>query len=320
MDLRFSLPGGGHIPAMGMGTFGSDHCTAEDVAEAVAGAVRYGYRLIDCASVYENEAEIGKELQGLMREGVVTRGELFLMSKVWNDSHTRVRESCLASLKALQVDYLDAYYVHWPFPNYHAPGCDGDARNPDSVPFDAGQYLETWRQVEALVVEGLVRYAGMSNMTQTKLEAVLPHCRVRPALIEQELHPSFQQEDLLAYIKAQGIQPVAYCPLGSPHRPERDRTADDVVDMELPEVQEAARELGVSPADICLKWAYGRGCVTIPFSLNPRHFKANLDALNGPVLSGEQMEAMRAAERGCRLIKGQVFLWEGAEGWEALWE
>ena len=155
---------GEEIPAIGLGTFGSDKYTAEQISAAVYGAVKSGYRLIDCASVYQNEDQIGAVLNKLFEEKTVTREELFITSKVWNDSHRKVVASCKKSLKELKLNQIDLYFVHWPFPNYHAPGCDGDARNPDSRPFSVEEFMDTWRQCEQLVDMGLVRYIGMSNI------------------------------------------------------------------------------------------------------------------------------------------------------------
>ena len=104
--------------------------------------------------------------------------------------------SCAKTLRDLQLDYVDIFFVHWPFANYHAPGCSGDARNPDSRPFSVERFMATWRQMERLYDMGLVRHLGMSSMTIPKLEAVLPLCRIKPTVIEMELHPSFQQPEL----------------------------------------------------------------------------------------------------------------------------
>ena len=147
-----TLNNGEQIPCIGMGTFGSDHVSPEEVSAAVAGAIRCGYRLFDCASVYGNEDQIGLVLEDAMREGVVSREDLFIVSKVWNDMHGKgdVLLSCAQTLKDLRLDYLDAYFVHWPFANYHAPGCDGDSRNPDSKPFRVEDFMATWRQMERL--------------------------------------------------------------------------------------------------------------------------------------------------------------------------
>lgn len=308
------------MPGLGLGTFGSDHYTSAQIAEAVEQAIRCGYRLIDCAAVYQNEAQIGGALQNVLRDGTVTREELFIISKVWNDSHRAVGDSCRKSLSDLGLDYLDLYLIHWPFPNYHAPGCDGDSRNPDSRPFSVEEFVDTWRQCEALVEAGLVKHIGMSNMTVKKLEQVLPHCKIRPAALEMELHPSFQQPELFEYACRYGLQPIGYSPIGSPVRPERDRTPDDLVDIELPAVVEAAKAHGVHPAVICLKWAAQRGQIPIPFSVKPEQYLANLKSITEDPLTDEEMRAIAASDGNCRLIKGQVFLWEGAEDWHAIWE
>ena len=110
--------------------------------------------------------------------------------------------ACARTLKDLKLDYLDMYYVHWPFPNYHAPGCDVDSRNPDARPFSVEEFMKTWRKME--------------------------------------LHPCFQQPELFAYCKEQGIEPVGFCPIGSPSRPERDKTPEDITDIELPEIRAIA--------------------------------------------------------------------------------
>lgn len=319
---RRTLSSGEEIPCMGLGTFGSDKYGAEIVSEAVYGAIKYGYRLIDCASVYQNEDKIGKVLHRVFSEKVVERKELFITSKVWNDMHGEgeVLESCRKSLSDLGLEYLDLYFVHWPFPNYHAPGCDGDARNPDSRPFSVDEFMTAWRQCEELVDKGLVRYIGMSNMTIPKLEAVLPLCRIKPVALEMELHPSFQQPELYEYAKAHDILPIGYCPIGSPSRPERDRTTEDVVDTELPAVAGAAKNHQVHPAVICLKWAVQRGQIPIPFSVKPDQYISNLKCAVEDPLTKEEMEAIRKEDKNCRLVKGQVFLWEGAKGWEDLWD
>lgn len=308
------------IPCVGIGTFGSDKYDSNTVSKAVYGAVKYGYRLIDCAAVYQNEKEIGRVLQKLFSEEVVERKDLFITSKVWNDMHEKVLESCKKSLKDLGLDYIDLYFVHWPFPNYHAPGCSGDSRNPDSKPFSVEEFMTTWRQCEELVDKGLARYIGMSNMTVPKLEAVLPLCRIRPAALEMELHPSFQQPELFEYAVKNKILPIGYCPIGSPSRPERDRTKEDLVDTLLPAVASAARAHQVHPAVICLKWAVQRGQVPIPFSVKESQYISNLKCTMEDPLTEEEMEAISREDRNCRLIKGQVFLWEGANSWEDLWD
>lgn len=318
----FALSDGTKIPCIGMGTFGSDRFSPEQVSAAVAGAIRCGYRLLDCAAVYGNEPQIGQVLGEAFAEGAVRREALFVMSKVWNDMQGKgdVLLSCARTLRDLRLEYLDAFFVHWPFPNYHAPGCDGDSRNPDSIPFSVEGFMGTWREMERLHDMGLARHLGMSNMTIAKLEAVLPLCRIRPALIEMELHPSFQQPELFEYVRTRGIQPIGYCPVGSPKRPERDIDPGDVVDTEMPELVQIAERHGVHPAIICLKWAVQRGQIPIPFSVTEAHYAANLACVTEDPLSAEEMEALKGLDRNCRFIKGQVFLWPGAKDWHDLWD
>lgn len=311
---------GAEMPGVGLGTFGSDKYNSEQVSEAVYGAIKRGYRLIDCASVYQNEDQIGEVLERIFKEGVIKREELFVTSKVWNDKHKEVIESCKQSVKDLRLSYIDLYFVHWPFPNYHEPGCSGDARNPNSKPFSVDEFMQTWRQCEKLVEMGLVKHIGMSNMTIPKLELILPLCKIQPAAIEMELHPSFQQKELFAYVLQHNIVPIGYCPIGSPSRPERDRTAEDVADIELPAVAEAAKAHNVHPAIICLKWAVQRGQIPIPFSVKEAQYVNNLKCCTEDPLTEAEMEAIAGEDKNCRLVKGQVFLWKNAKGWEDLWD
>jgi alcohol dehydrogenase (NADP+) len=315
------LASGARMPVIGMGTFGSDRYGSDEVSAAVLGALRLGYRLIDCAAVYGNEPAIGVILAEVIADGI-PRDDLFVMSKVWNDMHapddavTSVRQS----LNDLRLDRLDAVFVHWPFPNSHPPLADTDARDPHARPYLHDEFMATWRALEALVDEGAVRHLGTSNVTIPKLRLILRDARIRPALNEMELHPCFQQPELFQYCRDNGIQPVGYSPLGSPSRPERDRFEDDFVDIEHPVVQAIAAAHGVHPALVCLKWAVARGQIPIPFSVKESQYRANLaSVINDPLTPGE-IEAMRTVERNGRLIKGQVFLWPGSTSWLDLWD
>ena len=314
------LYNGEEIPCMGMGTFGSDRFTPEEVSAAVAGAIRCGYRMFDCAACYGNEDQIGEVFQAAFDEGVVERKELYIMTKVWNDMHERVEESCKKSIVDLKADYIDLFFVHWPFPNYHAPHCDVDSRNPDSRPFSVDEFMKTWRQCEDLVDKGLTRHIGMSNMTIPKLEAVLPLCRIKPVACEMELHPCFQQQELFDYLVAHDIQPVGFMPIGSPTRPERDMCPEDIADIQTPEMKAVATAHGIHPAVVALKWAVQRGQIPIPFSIHEMEYVSNLKAITEDLLTDAEMASIATLERDNRLVKGQVFLWEGADDWHDLWD
>jgi alcohol dehydrogenase (NADP+) len=315
------LASGARMPAIGLGTFGSDHVSPAEVAAAVIGAAEVGYRHFDCAAVYRNEAQIGRALAQVIARGV-PRDTLWITSKLWNDRHAPadVAPAFEQSLRDLGVGYLDLYLVHWPFPNHHATGVDVGSRDSNAQPYLHERYMETWRELEALVDRGLVRHIGTSNMTIPKLELLLRDARIRPAVNEMELHPHFQQPELFDYVRANGMQAIGFSPIGSPGRPERDRTSDDSVDVEDPVIVRIARRLGVHPAVVCVKWAVQRGQTPIPFSTTRSNYLANLRGVASEPLTDAEMAEIAGIDRNCRLIKGQVFLWKPGQRWEDLWD
>lgn len=316
---RRTLFTGATMPAIGLGTFGSDRITPAQVAAAVEGAAAVGYRHFDCASVYGNEPEVGAALESVMARGV-KREELWITSKLWNDKHGEedVVASCRKSLADLRLEYLDLYLVHWPFPNFHPPGCDVSSRSPEAKPYIHESYMKTWRKMEELVDLGLVRNIGTSNMTIPKLKLVLRDARIKPVVNEMELHPHFQQPELFQFVVDNGIEPIGYCPIGSPGRPERDRTPEDTAPTDDPVIVAIAKQHGIHPAVVCIKWAVQRGQTPIPFSVN--NYRANLAGVASDPLTSGEMEQIAAIDRGCRLIKGQVFLWKDGQTWEDLWD
>ncbi|HEX4167469.1 MAG TPA: aldo/keto reductase [Bryobacteraceae bacterium] len=318
---RRTLYTGASMPAIGLGTFGSDHAPHEQVADAVKYAASVGYRHFDCASVYLNENHIGRALRDVFRSGI-KRDQLWITSKLWNDKHGEndVVASCCQSLADLGLDYLDMYLVHWPFPNFHPPHCDVSSRSPNAKPYIHEEFMKTWRKMEELVDLGLTRHIGTSNMTIPKLRRLLSDARIRPAVNEMELHPHFQQPELFHFVREHNIEPVGYSPIGSPGRPERDRTASDTVDLEDPVILAIAKRLDVHPAFVCIKWAVQRGQTPIPYSTNPHNILSNLRAAGAEPLSSADMTAIAQIDRNCRLIKGQVFLWKDGQSWQDLWD
>ena len=312
---------GARMPAIGLGTFGSDRFSGEDIAAAVVGAVEVGYRHIDCAAIYGNEHLIGASLEQVIAGGV-PREELWVTSKLWNDKHdpADVIPAFLTSLRDLRLDYLDLYLIHWPFPNHHAPGVDVTSRSPDAKPYIHEHFMATWRELEKLVARGLVRHIGTSNMTIPKLRLLLRDARVKPACNEMELHPHFQQAEMFKFVVDNGIVPIGFAPIGSPTRPDRDRTETDTVDIQDPVLVGIAKRLGVHPATVCVKWAVQRGQVPIPFSIFRNEYLSNLRSAVSEPLTDEEMKAVAGIDRNSRLIKGQVFLWKEGQTWEDLWD
>jgi diketogulonate reductase-like aldo/keto reductase len=180
--------------------------------------------------------------------------------------------------------------------------------------------MKTWAAMEELHKRGLVRHIGTSNMTIPKLKLVLRDARIKPAANEMELHPHFQQPELFEFVRANGMQPIGYSPLGSPHRPERDRTPEDTSPTEDPAILRIAERHGIHPAVVCIKWAVQHGQTPIPFSANPKNIFNNLLGVTSDPLTEEELREIAALDKNCRLIKGQVFLWKERQSWEALWD
>ena len=315
-----TLSNGSLIPVIGMGTFGSDNYDAQTIANAVKEGIKIGYRHIDCASVYENEKEIGSVLKNAIDNGIVKREDLWVTSKVWNDKHDHVVESCKKTLTDLQLDYLDLYLVHWPFPNFHPPKCDVNTRQDNAVPYIHENFMNTWAQMESLQKMGLVKSIGTSNMTIPKMKLLLRDCKIKPVVNEMEIHPHFQQPELFSFLKNNEIEVIGYSPIGSPKRPERDRTPEDTVDIEDPVIISIAQRLNIHPAIVCLKWAVQRGQITIPFTVKKDNLNSNIKGILENSLTDDDMHNISKIDKNSRLIKGQVFLWKTAESWEDLWD
>jgi diketogulonate reductase-like aldo/keto reductase len=309
------------MPAIGLGTFGSDRFSAQDIAAAVIGAAEVGYRSFDCARIYGNEDVIGGSLEAIQAGGI-RREDMFVTTKLWNDKHAPadVIPTFKESMRDLRLEYLDLYLIHWPFPNHHAPGVDVTSRAHDARPYIHEEFMATWRELEKLVDLGLVRHIGTSNVSIPKLKLLLRDARIKPAANEMELHPCFQQPELFKFVVDAGIVPIGFAPIGSPTRPDRDKTPDDAVDIEEPAIQAVAKRLGVHPATVCVKWAVQRGQVPIPMSIYRNEYLSNLRSTVSEPLTDEEMAAIAKCDKNSRLIKGQVFLWRDGQSWEDLWD
>lgn len=310
------------LPKIGMGTFGSDKYDEQTVADAVRTAIELGYKMFDCAQVYGNEKQIGEVFANAFESHLTKREDIIIISKVWNDMHGegKVIESCLQTIKDLKCEYLDIYFMHWPFPNYHAKGCSIHSRNADSKPFFAEDFMVAWRQMEWLKKNGYVKEIAMSNMTIPKFEAVLPLCEIKPYAHEMELHPTFQQIELYEYCKNKDMKIIGYCPLGSPNRPERDRTPDDIADTQVEQIVELSKKYNCHPAEICIAWAIKKGHIPIPFASRKVNLIKNLQVATSINLTDEDMAVIEKVDADNRLVKGHVFLWSGANDWHDLWD
>ncbi|KHJ95731.1 oxidoreductase, aldo/keto reductase family protein [Oesophagostomum dentatum] len=208
------LSSGFEMPVVGLGTWQSE---PGEVEKSVETAVKVGYRLIDCAWQYGNQVEIGKTLQKLFASGV-KRGDIFVASKVWNTFHSApaCKRHVVDILRQLQLDYIDLMLIHYPMG--YAEGGDEFPTKPgtDEPDYSDVDYLETWKALEECVVEGKIRTIGLSNFNHKQIERILKNSAIKPAFLQIELHPYFQQKKLLAFCKEKGIAVTAYSPIANP--------------------------------------------------------------------------------------------------------
>ncbi|MCK5172993.1 MAG: aldo/keto reductase, partial [Planctomycetes bacterium] len=153
-----------------------------------------------------------------------------------------------------------------------------------------------------------------------KMKLLLRDAKIKPACNEMELHPHFQQPEFFKFCVDNGIQPIGFCPIGSPTRPDRDKTEADTVDIEDPVVAKIAKRLNVHPAVVCVKWAVQRGQIPIPFSVFENEYKGNLESTIKDPITDDEMAELSQIDKNCRLIKGDVFLWKEGHTWDALWD
>jgi len=275
---------GKEIPMFGLGTWKS---AAGEVNKTVQDAIDVGYRHIDCALAYSNEHEVGAAIETKIKQGIVKREDLFVTSKLWNTHHRSdlVIQGCKQSLKDLKLDYLDLYLVHWPM----AFKEDGDLfpRNENGdIIFSDVDYLDTWKEMEKLVSLGLVKTIGLSNFNSQQIQRVLDNCTIKPAMLQVETHPYWNQTKLVDFCKSKGIAVTAYSPFGSPDRPwakpEDPKLLDDI------KLGELAKKYGKSPAQLVLRWLIQRGIVTIPKTVNKNRLAENLNIFDF-TLSDEDM-------------------------------
>ncbi len=288
---------------LGLGTWKS---APGDAYLAVREAIRLGYRHIDCAAVYGNEAEIGQALEEIMNAGEVKREELWITSKLWNDCHREedVRPALKKSLADLRLDYLDLYLVHWPIAfrkGVSFPHSREDFFTLDEVPLG-----ETWRGLEACVDERLSRHIGTSNFSAAKLRSLLECSRIRPAVSQVEMHPLLAQEKLKKFCQDRRILLTAFSPLGSRDRNPAFKARNEPDMLENAVVREIASSRNLSPAQVLLAWAVNRGTSVIPKSVNPDHLKSNLEAADITLEAGE-LDQLNNLDRHYRYVNGAFF-------------
>lgn len=265
-QMTVTLNDGNVMPRLGLGVYRASE--GGEVENAVKTAIEAGYRLIDTASLYQNEAGVGRAIKA----SVIDRSELFITTKLWNtDQRTgNVRPAFMASLQRLGLEYVDLYLIHWPMP-------------------DVGLYVETWKEFEKLQADGLVKSIGVSNFTIETLEELKKHSDIIPAVNQIELHPYLPQHELRDYAKANGIQIESWRPIGGG----QSGLLEEAVIRKLAEKYEK------SPAQIVLRWHLQNDLVAIPKSSHDERIKENFDVFDFE-LTPDDMEALNSLEDGRR--------------------
>ena len=302
------LEGGGQLPALGLGTWKS---APGEVATAVREAIRVGYRHIDCAPIYGNEAEIGGALADAIAAGDVTRDELWITSKLWCDRHAEkdVVPALQQTLKDLRLERLDLFLVHWPVAL--KKGKQMADRPKDFIALDKLPIAKTWKGMEAAHAAGHARHIGVSNFSAKKLRELCSVASVKPAMNQVELHPYLAQVDLLGTCRELGVAVTAYSPLGSQDRPPVLRAEGERNLLVDPLVTGIAESLGVTPAQVLLAWALQRGTAVIPKSVNPARLAENFAAAKVE-LGPTDMQRLGALDAGRRYVTGAFWTTSGS--------
>jgi diketogulonate reductase-like aldo/keto reductase len=290
-NLRFTKialnNGSGAMPALGFGTLIPDPVATRN---ATKGALEAGFRVIDTAERYRTETEVGEAMQEVFKEGKIKRQDVFVITKLWNTNHRpeRVKPACEASLKKLQLDFVDLYLIHTPFA--FQPGDEQDPRDANgNVIYDQGvTLLDTWRAMEGLVSEGKCKAIGLSDVSLAQVQDIVKAARIRPSVVHVESHPYLPEWDLLNYCMEKGIVLQAFAALG--HSSEPDLLKDPVIIA-------IARRVNKTAAQVLLAWAIQRGTAPLTTSKTPSRIEENFQVSTLPE------DAMREINDG---IKSRV--------------
>lgn len=284
---NIKLNDGNQMPILGLGTWKSN---PGEVENAVNEAIDIGYRHIDCAMVYQNENEVGSAIDFKVKNGVVKRDELYVVSKLWNSHHcpALVEAGLKETLTSLKLDYLDLYLMHSPMAFKENLGLNPTDENGKLIYTDV-DYVDTWKAMEECVRSGLVRSIGVSNFNSKQLQRILDICTIKPVTNQVECHPYLNQRKLIDFCKAREIILTAYSPLGSPDRPFA--KAGEPALLLDPKVLGVAQKHGKSAAQILIRYQIQRDVVVIPKSVSKSRLQENFD-IEGFQLSQEDIEIL----------------------------
>ncbi|MGL5914268.1 MAG: aldo/keto reductase [Bacteroidales bacterium] len=304
MNSHITFTNGDRMPLFGLGTW---RASRDETYNAVFEALKCGYRHIDCAAIYDNEDIIGDAIADAIAQGIVQRGDLFITSKLWNDSHlpTHVEPALRKTLHDLRLEYLDLYLIHWPV------ALTKGAKLPPSLtellPIEQIPLVDTWHAMEQVKDKGLCKHIGVSNFSAKHLQSIIQLAKHKPEMNQIELHPYLQQNTLLQYCQEQEIHLTAYAPLGAG----KAGGGDFQPIMQNTVILSIALRHKCSPASILIAWALSRKTVVIPKSVKSERLKENFEAQNIQ-LTQQDMQEIAFLDCNYRITTGVPWTPEGS--------
>lgn len=299
---NLSFKNGDKLPIIGLGTWKSK---PGEVSQAVYLAIEAGYRHIDCAAVYQNENEVGEGIAKAISEGLVKREELFVTSKLWNNSHKKdqVLPALEKSLSDLKLDYVDLYLIHWPISFKAGVGFPKDRE--DFYTYEEVPTAETWKAMQELKEKGIAKHIGVSNFNQNKLKEILDVGGQSPEMNQVEMQPYLPQKGLVDFCKEQGILMTSYSPLGSPDS-RAEKHANDPKLLQDPVVKKIADKHEVGAGQVLIAWSIARDIAVIPKSVHQERIIGNLASAK---INLDDQDMMELDEIGVnhRSIDGSFF-------------
>jgi diketogulonate reductase-like aldo/keto reductase len=299
-DLRYTKlalnNGSSAMPALGFGTLIPDPVATKNATKA---ALEAGFRLLDTAERYRTESEVGEAMQEVFKEGKIKRDDVFVVTKLWNTNHRpeRVKPAFEASLKKLQLHFLDLYLIHTPFA--FQPGNDQDPRDANgNVIYDKGvTLLDTWKALEDLVRAGKCKAIGLSDVSLEQVQPIVEAARIKPAVVHVESHPYLPEWELLNYCKKNGIVLQAFAALGHSSEPKL---------LEDPVVTAIARRVNKTPAQVLLAWAIQRGTALLTTSKTPSRIQENFEVSALPDDAVQEISGIKSRVRFNAVVKTGV--------------
>ncbi|KAM9311511.1 estradiol 17 beta-dehydrogenase 5-like [Gastrophryne carolinensis] len=304
-----TLNNGHKMPTFGFGTYAPEKFSKSLVEEATKVAIEVGYRHIDCAYVYGNEAEVGRAIREKIADGTVRREELFYTGKLWSTFHSPelVRPILEKSLQQLQLEYMDLFLIHMPLSM--KPGSDlFPVDENGQIIFHNVDLRDTWEALEKCLDAGLVRSIGVSNFNRKQLEMILnkPGLKYKPVCNQVECHIYLNQKKLLEFCRSRDIALVGYSILGS-SRDEKWIDQNAPIVLEDPVLNTIAKKLNKSPAQVALRFFLQLGVVVLAKSFSPVRIKENFQVFDFS-LSAEDMEELEALNRNYRYVDAKQYV------------